>query len=147
MNAFGERQYLEKFIPKVMNNILQGKTTYIHTYPDGKTPGSRFYIHGRNIADAVLFLTHNGQPGEIYNITGEEEVSNLDVALKVANIMGRPLAYELVSNPSDRPGHDIRYGISGDKLKALGWEPPVSFVAGLRKCVEWTLAHREWLEQ
>ena len=61
MNAFGERQHVEKFIPLCIKRIKEGKKIYIHSYPDKKKSGTRFYIHGRNIAAAVLFLINNGR--------------------------------------------------------------------------------------
>ena len=77
MNAFGERQHPEKFIPKCIRKVLAGETVHIHSYPDKRRAGTRFYIHARNIAAAVGFLLQNGSVGEKYNITGEKEVDNL----------------------------------------------------------------------
>jgi dTDP-glucose 4,6-dehydratase len=147
MNAFGERQHIEKFIPKVIKQVLKGDKVSIHSYPDKITPGSRFYIHARNIADAVLFLINNGKVGESYNVSGEQEVNNLNIALMIGKIMQKSVIYELVDFHSDRPGHDLRYGLDGDKLKQLGWVPPVTFESGLKKCVEWTIQNQEWLEE
>lgn len=147
MNAFGERQHVEKFIPKVIRNILTSQKTYIHSYPDCQTSGSRFYIHARNISAAVLFLLKNGEIGESYNVSGEQEVSNLDLALKISEIMGKPLDYEMVNFHADRPGHDLRYGLDGTKLKELGWIPPVTFEDSLRRMIKWTLQHQKWLEE
>ena len=86
MNAFGERQHVEKFIPKCIKKVLNDELVHIHSYPDKKSSGTRFYIHAQNIASAVLFLIKNGVIGEKYNIAGEEEVSNLDLALLIANL-------------------------------------------------------------
>lgn len=147
MNAFGERQHVEKFIPKVIKNILLGKTTLIHAYPDKITSGSRFYIHARNISDAVMFLIEKGVIGETYNISGEKEISNLDLALKIAAIMKKNLQYDLVDFHSDRPGHDLRYGLDGTKLKQLGWMPPHSFDQSLENVVKWTIQNPKWLEE
>jgi len=147
MNAFGERQHVEKFIPKVIYNLLNGKKTYIHSYPDGKTSGSRFYVHCRNIADAVLFLLQNGSIGESYNVSGEKEVTNLDIALQIASFANIPLDYELVNFHQDRPGHDLRYGLDDSKIRNLGWKPPLSFDDSLRKVVLWTLKYSSWLEK
>lgn len=147
MNAFGERQHVEKFIPKLIKNLLTDTKTYIHAYPDKKESGSRFYIHARNIADAVLFLIHNGSIGETYNISGEKEISNLDLAMKIAEVMKKKLVYELVDFHSDRPGHDLRYGLNGTKLEKLGWKPPITFDETLEKVVNWTMQHPKWLEE
>ena len=147
MNAFGERQHVEKFIPLCIKKILNGEKIYIHSYPDKKTSGTRFYIHGRNIAAAVLFLIENGKIGEKYNISGEREVSNLEMAKMIAKFMGKTLDYEMVDFHSDRPGHDLRYGLDGSKLFKMGFQLPLNFEDSLQKTVEWTLENRKWLEE
>ena len=147
MNAFGERQHVEKFIPLCIKRILAGDKVFIHSYPDKKTAGTRFYIHGRNIAQAVLFLINNGEIGEKYNISGEKEVSNLELALTIAKIMNKKLDYEMINFHETRPGHDLRYGLDGTKLFSMGFELPLNFEESLRKTVEWTLANPKWLEE
>jgi len=146
MNAFGERQHVEKFIPKCMRALLLGEKIYIHSYPDKRRSGSRFYIHARNISSAVMFLIEKGVVGEKYNITGEKEVSNLDMARQIAKYMGRPLVYEMVDDVNDRPGHDLRYALDSTKLFEMGFELPVDFEQSLRKTIEWTLTNKKWLE-
>ena len=147
MNVFGERQHVEKFIPKVIKNLLHNEVTYIHSYPDKKLSGTRFYIHARNVAQAVLFLLKNGKIGEAYNITGEKEVSNLEMALFIAKIVGKELKYEMVDFHSTRPGHDLRYGLDGNKMKNMGWKLPVNFEDSLEKMIIWTLKNQEWLRE
>jgi len=147
MNAFGERQHVEKFIPLCMKKLLNNEKIYIHSYPDKKTAGTRFYIHGRNIASAVLFLIKNGEIGEKYNISGEKEVSNLEMAQYIAKFMNKQLDYEMVDFHSDRPGHDLRYGLDGSKLFDMGFKLPLNFEESLRKTVEWTLENQKWLEE
>jgi len=146
MNAFGERQHVEKFIPLCIKKILNNEKIYIHSYPDKKTAGTRFYIHGRNIAAAVLFLINNGTIGEKYNIAGEKEVSNLEMAQMVAKYTGKELNYEMVDFHTTRPGHDLRYGLDGSKLFDMGFKLPVNFEESIRKTVEWTLENKKWLE-
>lgn len=145
MNAFGERQHVEKFIPLCIKKILNNEKIYIHSYPDKKTSGTRFYIHARNIASAVLFLIKNGTIGEKYNISGEREVSNLEIAQIVAKVIGKELDYEMVDFHSTRPGHDLRYGLDGSKLFSLGWKMPISFEESLSHTILWTLNNQEWL--
>lgn len=146
MNAFGQRQHVEKYIPLVIKKILNDETVMIHSYPDKKRAGSRFYIHARNIAAAVLFLLKKGEIGEKYNVVGEKEVDNLEIAQFIAEVMDKPLKYEMVDFHSTRPGHDLRYSLSGEKMKSMGWELPVNFEDSLRETIEWTLEHPEWLE-
>ena len=147
MNAFGERQHIEKFIPLCIKKILNNEKIYIHSYPDKKTSGTRFYIHARNIANAVLFLIKNGIIGEKYNISGEKEISNLGMAQMIAKIMNKELNYEMVDFHTNRPGHDLRYGLDGSKLFNLGFNLPITFEESLKKTVQWTLNNSKWLEE
>jgi len=145
MNAFGERQHVEKFIPKCIKYILEGKKIDIHCDKTATIPGSRFYIHGRNIADAVLFLINNGAPGEKYNIVGEKEVNNLEMAQTIAKIIGKELIYEMINFHEDRPGHDERYALNGQKLLDMGFNLPLDFDKSLEKTIKWTLENMDWL--
>ena len=148
MNAFGERQHVEKFIPLCIKKILNNETIQIHSYPNKKESGTRFYIHGRNIASAVLFLIQNGSIGEKYNIAGEKEVSNLEMAQLISKFVDKELKYEMVDFHTNRPGHDLRYGLDGNKLFNMGFELPINFEESLKKTVEWTLRKEniKWLE-
>ena len=147
MNAFGERQHVEKFIPKAINQILHGETVLIHSYPDKKVSGTRFYIHARNIAEGVLFLIKKGSIGESYNLTGEREVSNLEIAQIIAKTLNTELKYELVDFHSSRPGHDLRYGLDGSKMASMGWKDPVDFETSLRRTILWTVENKKWLNK
>jgi dTDP-glucose 4,6-dehydratase len=147
MNAFGERQHVEKFIPNTIRKVLNGDQVLIHSYPDKKRPGSRFYIHARNIASAVVFLMDNGEIGEKYNIVGEREVDNLELAQMIAKYADKPLKYKMVDFHGSRPGHDLRYGLCGEKMKGMGWEIPVEFEKSLKKTIEWTLRNQNWLDE
>jgi len=93
-----------------------------------------------------LFLLEKGEVGEKYNVVGEKEVDNLELAKLIADIIGKPLKYEMVDFHSDRPGHDLRYSLSGEKMKSMGWELPVNFEESFRNTIKWTLEHPEWLE-
>lgn len=147
MNAFGEKQHVEKFIPLCIKKILNNETIMIHAYPDKKKSGTRFYIHARNIASAVLFLIKKGTIGEKYNISGEKEIGNLEMAQFIAKVLKKPLKYEMVDFHSTRPGHDLRYGLDGSKLFKMGWELPINFEESLQKTILWTLENQEWLEE
>ena len=145
VNCFGERQHPEKFIPLCIRKILAGETVSIHLDPQTGKPGSRFYIHARNVADACLFLLSRFEQGEKYNITSNDEVSNLELARKVAMVLGKELMYEKVDFHSNRPGHDPRYALDGSKMASLGWRAPKGFDEALRKTVEWTVKNDRWL--
>jgi len=146
MNIFGERQHAEKFIPKVVRHVLRGEMMPIHADPSRTRPGSRFYIHARNVADAVVFLLGKSQVREKYNIVGEREIDNLALAETIARIIGKPLQYELVDFHRSRPGHDLRYALDGSKLASMGWSCPRTFEVSLAKCVRWMLDRPEYLE-
>lgn len=147
VNAIGERQHVEKFVPKVIKTLLDDDELIVHADPTGTIPGSRYYIHARNTADAILFLLDNGSINESYNICTFDEIDNLSMALKIADIVGKPLKYKLVDFHSERAGHDLIYRLDGTKLRNLGWKPPVNFEESLYKTVTWYLKHTEWLEE
>jgi len=150
MNVFGERQHPEKFIPKIIKQILAGETVAIHSYPNSSYPGSRFYIHTTDIADAHLFLISKIESrqniiNEDFNISGEYESNNLEMANRIADILGQKLKYKIVSSPKERPGYDVRYAIDGSKFKKLGWSSSDKFNVYLEDTVKWTASHPEWL--
>lgn len=144
MNCFGERQHPEKFIPLIIRKVLQDDIVTIHA-SENAIPGSRFYIHCRNVAHALHFLLDKFLLRDKYNIVGEREVSNLELAQLIAEIIGKPLYYELVDFHSSRPGHDLRYALDGSKMRNLGWILPVDFEESLEKTVKWTLKNDKWL--
>jgi dTDP-glucose 4,6-dehydratase len=147
-NMYGEHQQnAEKFFPMVMRKVAAGEIVPVHAAPDG-TPGSRFWQHARNVADAILFITEHVTPARYgggatvpsrFNITSGDQVSNLALAQVIADAMGKPLRYELVDWHSSRPGHDIAYGLDASRLRALGWKPPVDFETGVKRTVTWEL--------
>jgi dTDP-glucose 4,6-dehydratase len=148
MNVIGERQHPEKFVPRVVRSILQGKEITIHTDPKTGLPGSRNYLHCRDVSDAVMFLLREGTViREKYNIAGDEEISNLEVAERVAEILGKDLHYVKVNPTNVRPGFDVRYGLSGKKMSALGWKPLNTFETNIRCTVEWMVKpeNAHWL--
>ena len=145
MNVIGERQSPEKYVPSTIRKVLAGEQVLIHADPTCTIPGSRFYIHARNVADATLFLLDNGKSGDKYNIVGEREVNNLEMAQSIAAILGKPLDYKLISFHASRPGHDLRYSLDGSKMAEMGWKPPKTFEESLEKTVRWSVAHPEWL--
>lgn len=147
MNAFGERQHIEKFIPKCIKKVLLGEKVFIHSYPNKKQSGTRFYIHARNIAAGVMFLLTNGKIGQSYNLTGEKEISNLEMAQMISKVVGKELNYEMVDFHSDRPGHDLRYGLDGTKMEKMGWKLPINFEDSLERTIKWTISNQCWLEE
>jgi len=145
MNIFGNRQHPEKFIPLIISSVRDGKKIFIHSNKECSKAGSRHYIDAKDVADAVLFLFDNHKIGEKYNIVGREETDNLELALIIADIMGKPLNYEMIDFHSSRPGHDLRYALSGEKMKDMGWEPRKDLKDRLKGVVEWSLNNPTWL--
>lgn len=155
MNIIGEKQDGEKFLPKIVKNVKNGTSMTIHA--QNGVAGSRFYLHARNAADAILFILKNvdlqmfpqfNEPVRL-NVVGKTELNNLELAKMVANIMGKELKYEFVDVHTTRPGHDPRYGLDGKKLKDLGYDYPIDFEDSLKRTIEWMLLpeNEKFLEQ
>lgn len=153
MNVIGERQHPEKYVPKVIKKILNGETVTIHSNKQRTKAGSRFYIHARNIADALLHIlndcdetldNYDSSKGR-FNIVGETETDNLELAQLIAEILGKELKYEMVDFHSQRPGHDLRYALDGQKMKSSGWVHPIPFKESLENTIQWTLKNEKWL--
>jgi dTDP-glucose 4,6-dehydratase len=155
MNIFGEMQDREKFIPMVISRIAKGEPVTVHGSPGNI--GSRFYLHARNQADAILWILQNQEPvlyedGKAdclplrFNVVGNIEMDNLEVAKTIAHLMGKPLQYKFEDFHMTRPGHDRRYSLDGSRLAKAGWKAPHSFEDSLKRTIEWTLAHTEWMK-
>jgi dTDP-glucose 4,6-dehydratase len=147
MNVIGPRQDPEKFVPMTVSKVRDGEKVLIHADKTKTVPGSRFYIHARNVADAVLFLLHHSKSGDKYNIVGEREMDNLELARRIAGAVGKPLNFELTDFHSARPGHDLRYGLDGTKMAELGWTPPQTIEESIESTVRWSLENPWWLRE
>ena len=149
MNNFGERQHPEKLIPKTISSVLNEEEMPIFAELDesGKLQavGSRYWIYAQDTASAVVFLLDNGTVGEEYNIIGFDELSNLDIATKASEIIGKELKPKFVDFHKTRPGHDRRYALDGTKMAQMGWKPEVGFQEGLERTVKFSLANDQWL--
>lgn len=154
MNLVGQTQDAEKYPARLIRKIYLGETVTVHGKPGDI--GSRYYIHARNAADAVLFIVKNLPPKHYiedviqepdrYNIVGETELDNLEFAQLTARLMGNELKYEFTDFHNGRPGHDRRYALSGEKLKKAGWVQPMDFESSWKKVIDWTLENKnEWL--
>ncbi len=156
MNVFGERQHPEKFIPLCIRRAKDGDTVSIHSNADKTKAGSRHYIHASDVADAMLFLLdlpnetvfekdYGGAKCPKFNVVGKEEIDNLSLATMIAEAQGKELNYEMIDFHSCRPGHDLRYALSGDYMRSLGWEPKFSLRERIKEVVDWSLANEEWI--
>ena len=158
MNVFGERQHPEKYIPMTIKNVRDDKLVTIHSDESRKTPGSRHYVHAVDVADGCLFLLNNpnkvqdlpndfgGAKCPKFNIVGLEEINNLELAQLIADSQGKDLNYKMVDFHSSRPGHDLRYSLSGEKMKKLGWTPSIKLSQRIKQVVEWSLKNENWIE-
>ena len=145
MNVVGERQHPEKYVPKIINHVLKQKTLTIHSNKSKTIAGSRFYIHAQDVADAILFILKKGKAGEKYNIVGSQEIDNLELAQIVSKTLNKKLRYKFVDFHSSRPGHDLRYALSGLKLRKMGWKPKKNIKKRIVDIVLWTIDNRDWL--
>jgi len=160
MNNIGEKQHPDKFLPMIIRNLRDGKTIPIHAV--NGVVGSRFYLHARNHADAVLNiidrheeipqypspgrkLPHNDRPLRL-NVVGDKEMSNNELVQMIGDIMDVIPNDHLVDAHTSRPGHDLRYALDGTKMREWGWAAPVSFEDSLTKTVRWYLDNEEWLD-
>jgi len=150
MNVFGERQHPEKFIPMTIRKVSLGEEVTIHSDVTRTIPGSRHYIHAKDVSDGLMYIIHNlsdyrvkdeygGAKCPKFNLVGPEETDNLTLAKLVASAQGKELKYKLVDFHSSRPGHDLRYALDGGLMKELGWEPKIKFSERIKEVVKWTL--------
>lgn len=154
MNNFAEMQSPHKFPVIIQKAIAKGEEVTIHAEADGEI-GSRSYIHSRNVADSLLFIIQNTTPHlheplkvdkpDRYNITGDKQLNNLELAHLIAKLMKKELKYKIVDSHTARPGHDPHYGLDGNKLEKLGWKSPVSFEDSLKNVIDWQQANPQWL--
>lgn len=141
-NNYGPRQFPEKLIPTIITQAIQDRP--IPVYGDGSHVRDWLYVDDHCAAiDAAL---RHGQPGEVYNIGGHQERTNLEVVRMVLNQLGKPES--LIAFVADRPGHDLRYAIDPGKTeRELGWAPSVSLSEGMKQTISWYVNNRAWWER
>ena len=146
-NNYGPHQFPEKLIPLMILNACNGKP--LPVYGDGLNVRDWLYVEDH--CEALQAVLEGGRPGETYNIGGNNELKNIYVVKALCSILDglRPSGApheSLITYIKDRPGHDRRYAIDSRKIASeLGWKPKESFESGLRKTVEWYLAHQDWI--
>ena len=139
-NNYGPYQYPEKLIPLMVLNALHGDK--LPVYGDGMQV--RNWIYAEDFARGIGFTLEHGEPGEVYNVGGPDECPNLEVVQRIVGYTGA--GDELIEYVTDRPGHDRRYSLSSEKIRALGWEPLVYFADGLERTVDWYRDNKWWWE-
>ncbi len=142
-NNFGAYQFPEKVIPLFVTNLIEGRQ--VPLYGDGLNV--RDWIHVEDHCEAVLAVLERGRPGEVYNIGGDNERSNLELTHSILELMGK--GTEFIKPVADRPGHDRRYAIDPTKTRdELGWRPTRSaWPSALESTVRWYVDNRSWWER
>jgi dTDP-glucose 4,6-dehydratase len=140
-NNYGPYQFPEKLIPLFISNLMRDEP--VPVYGDGLNV--RDWIHVRDHCAAIDLVWQRGVPGEIYNVGGRCERTNLDLTHTLLDVVGKPRS--LIRYVKDRPGHDRRYAIDCSKIETeLGWRPQIPFEDGLRETVRWYQENRQWIE-
>ena len=139
-NNYGPYQYPEKLIPLMVLNALHGDS--LPVYGDGTQV--RNWIHSTDFSSAIGHVLEHGVAGEVYNAGGPDEVPNIDVVRRIVELTGAEESH--IEHVRDRPGHDRRYSLSSQKVRALGWSPAVRFDEGLAQTVAWYRDNAWWWE-
>lgn len=140
-NNYGPYHFPEKLIPLMIANALNDKPLPVY----GKGENVRDWLYVEDHCIAIDLIIHNGKIGEIYNIGGHNERTNLEVVKTIIRELDK--SEDLIHYVTDRPGHDMRYAIDPTKIKnELGWEPTTSFDIGIKKTIQWYLDNKSWWE-
>jgi dTDP-glucose 4,6-dehydratase len=137
-NAYGPRQ-IERVVPTYTMAALEGRPIPVYGHGEQR----REFLHVRDWVRAALLVLDRGEPGIVYNVGAGHELSNLELARTICRLAGAPES--LISFVPDRPGHDFRYGVTSDRVQALGWRPQIPFQEGLARTIEWYRDHLDWL--
>jgi dTDP-glucose 4,6-dehydratase len=139
-NTYGPYQYPEKIVPLFVTNLLDGQP--VPLYGDGGNV--RGWVHVDDHCRGVQLVLTAGQGGQVYHINGDAELTNLELTQALLRACGA--GPKLIQYVPDRKGHDRRYALNDDRLRALGYRPRIPFAAGLAGTVDWYRAHRAWWE-
>lgn len=139
-NNYGPYQFPEKLIPVMVYRALHDRP--LPLYGDGQQ--RRDFLYVEDCCRALVMLAERGVPGEAYNVPGNNEHANIEVARAILELLGKPES--LIRFVKDRPGHDVRYALAGDKIARLGWVPQMPWQMGLEQTVRWYVDNQDWLE-
>lgn len=138
-NNYGPYQFPEKFIPLMITNLLEDRP--IPIYGEGRNVRDWLFVEDN--CQAIDLVLHKGRPGEVYNVGGNSEMRNIDMARAVLKMMDK--GEEMINFVKDRPGHDYRYALNSSKIETeLGWRPVTDVMEGLRKTVQWYRDNEWW---
>ena len=140
-NNYGQYQFPEKLIPLMISRALNDQELPVY----GTGENVRDWLHVEDHCKAIDLIVRDGRIGEVYNIGGHNERTNLQVVKTILDALGKPES--LIKFVKDRPGHDRRYAIDPMKLeKELGWKPKYNFDTGIRQTIQWYLDNKDWME-
>ncbi len=140
-NNYGQYQFPEKLIPLMISRALKDQELPVY----GTGTNVRDWLHVEDHCKAIDLIVRNGKIGEVYNIGGHNERTNLQVVKTILDALGKPES--LIKYVKDRPGHDRRYAIDPEKLeKELGWVPTYNFDTGIRQTIQWYLDNQDWMQ-
>ena len=138
-NNYGPYHFPEKLIPLMISRVLSNQSLPVY----GKGENVRDWLYVEDHCKAIDLIIHKGLEGEVYNIGGHNEKTNLEVVKLILKELDKPES--LICFVTDRPGHDLRYAIDPSKMRReLGWQPETCFSEGIRKTIHWYLDNREW---
>ncbi|MCK4259546.1 MAG: dTDP-glucose 4,6-dehydratase [Halanaerobiales bacterium] len=137
-NNYGSWAYPEKVIPLFITNLVDGLQVPIF----GEGNQIRDWLYVDDHCSAIYHLVHNGENGEVYNIGGNQECTNLELTKMILELVGKNES--CIKYVADRPGHDLRYSLDISKMKSTGWKPEYDLETGLKKTVEWYVNHPEY---
>lgn len=141
-NNYGPYQYPEKLIPFFISQLLKGEQ--VPVYGDGLNVRDWLYVYDH--CEAIDVVLHKGKIGEVYNIGGHNEKTNLEITHLILDYMGKDESS--IKYVKDRLGHDRRYAISNDKITSeLGWKPSITFEEGIKLTIEWYLNNQDWIKK
>lgn len=141
-NNYGPYQFPEKLIPLIIQKATNDESLPVY----GKGANVRDWLYVGDHNEAINLIVRNGKDGEVYNIGGHNERSNLEVVKTILKILGKPES--LITYVKDRPGHDLRYAMDPTKIETeLGWKPTYNFESGIALTVKWNLENKEWLKR
>ena len=139
-NNYGPYQYPEKLIPLMIQKAIHDEPLPVY----GEGVNVRDWLYVADHCDAIDLIVRHGVDGEVYNVGGHNEKTNIYIVKTILKELGKPEF--LIHHVTDRPGHDLRYAIDPSKVEKLGWKPKYTFESAIRETIEWNIKHADWIE-
>ena len=140
-NNYGPYHFPEKLIPLIFSRAIKNEALPVY----GKGENVRDWLHVYDHCSAIDLIIHNGKVGEVYNIGGHNERTNLEVVKTILDILEKP--HTLITYVTDRKGHDLRYAIDPTKIEnELGWKPIYNFDTGIKQTIQWNIDNKDWID-